>query len=130
MPARQLTEEQQCQWAIDGYLVLPGVLSQTEVKRLIREVDRLYRKYVTQSPNGDPKKGLDHRNAIEDSDVLLELIDRPAMFDLVLDLLGPYIQLSMAEVLVRPPNPDYKGFIQRTGHIRPLDRAVLRAVFF
>lgn len=115
MPTRQLTEAQKSQWAIDGYLVLPGVLSQTEVKRFRQEVDRFYRKHVIQNPNGDPAKGLDHRHAIEESEVLLELIDHPATFDLVLDLLGPYIQLSMAEVLVRPPNTDFKGYIHTDG---------------
>lgn len=115
MPTRQLTDEQKARWAIDGYLVLPGVLSRAEVARLKREVDRLYRKHVTRSPNGDPTKGLDHRNATEDSEVLIEFIDHPATFGLVLDLLGPYIQLSMAEVLVRPPSTAFKGYIHTDG---------------
>ena len=108
-------EEQKRQWAIDGYLVLKGVLSRPEVNRLTRAVDRLYRKHVTQSKDADPKKGLERFNVMEASDIFVELIDYPSTFNLVLDLLGSYIQLSISEVVVRPPNPDFKGYVHTDG---------------
>jgi hypothetical protein len=111
----KLSEEQKRQWAIDGYFVLKGALSQAEVARLTKEVDRLHRKHVLQNKDADPKKGLDRRNVMEDSDIFVELIDHPATFDLVVELLGPYIQLSMSEVIIRPPNPDFKGYIHTDG---------------
>jgi hypothetical protein len=121
--SNRLTEEQKRQWAIDGYLVLKGVLSRPEIDRLIREVDRLHRKHVLQNKDADRKKGIDRRNVMEDSDAFVGLIDHPATFGVVLDLIGPYIQLSMSEVIVRPPNPDFKGYIHTDGgqamrHIR------------
>jgi hypothetical protein len=114
MPTRKLTDEQKRKWAIDGYLVLKGALSPTEVKRYRREVDRLYRR-VPQEKGKKPKRGLDTYFAIEDSEVLMELIDHPATFDLVVDLMGPNIQISMAEVMVRPPDPNATGYIHTDG---------------
>ncbi len=119
----RLTEEQRRQWAIDGYLVLKGVLSRPEIDRLIREVDQLHRKHLLQNKDADRKKGIDRRNVMEDSDVFVGLIDHPATFGVVLDLMGPHIQLSMSEAIVRPPNPDFKGYIHTDGgqamrHIR------------
>ncbi|MCZ6634437.1 MAG: phytanoyl-CoA dioxygenase family protein [bacterium] len=116
-----LTEAQQEQWAIDGYLVLKNVLSKKKVQTLIREINRLYRKHVTR--NAHPANGMDRRNLLPDSDVFIQLMDHPALFDLILHLMGPYIQLSMAEAIVRVPNPDFKGYIHTDGgpamrHIR------------
>ena len=123
MAFRVLTEEQQRQWAIDGYLVLKNVLSRDETKLFTREIDRLHRKHVLRNPEVDSMKGLDRRNLLPDSDVFIDLMDHPAIFDLVLDLMGPYIQLSMAEGMMRPPNPDFQGYIHTDGgqamrHIR------------
>ncbi len=123
MSTRKLTEEQKRQWATDGYLVLKGALSKPKVKRLIREADRIYRKHARQNPDANLKNGISRRNVLPESDAFIDLIDPPDIFDLVLDLLGPYIQLSMAEVTVRPPNPEASGFIHTDGgqalrHIR------------
>ena len=105
-----LTEAQQEQWAIDGYLVLKNVLSKKEVQTLIREIDRLYRKHVTR--NANPASGMDRRNLLPDSDVFIQLMDHPGLFDLILHLMGPYIQLSMAEAIVRVANSRMAGAIR------------------
>lgn len=119
MDTRVLTSEQQSQWAIDGYLVLKNVLTPSEVKILTGELDRLYR---SQSP-ADQKKGLNRRDLLSESDAFIQLIDHPAVFDLFLDLMGPYIQLSMAQALIRKPDLSFKGTIHTDGgqamrHIR------------
>ena len=41
---------------------------------------------------------------------------------MVVELLGPYIQLSMSEVVVRPPSPDFKDFVHTDG--RPAMRQI------
>ena len=56
-----------------------------------------------------PYAGLNKLNIIEDSDIFIELIDHPATFPIVLELLGPFIQLSMSQAMIRPPNPENKG---------------------
>lgn len=108
-----MSEQQQSRLAIDGYLVLPGMLSKAKLKRIVREVDRLHRKY--RSPDAKPRSGLDRRDILADSPVFIDLIDYPKVFDIIVDLMGSYIQLSMAEATVRAPNPEYKGFIHTDG---------------
>ena len=119
----ELSAEQKRQWAIDGYLLLPGVLSAPEVKHYTRAVDRFYRTHLKRNKDPHPSGAMLHRNAMEDSDVFVELIDYPPLFDMVVELLGPYIQLSMSEIVVRAPSPNFKGFVHTDGgpamrHIR------------
>ena len=42
---------------------------------------------------------MDYRNILPESKVFMELIDHPATFGVVVEIMGAYIQLSMAEVL-------------------------------
>ena len=119
MERRRLTEEQKQQWAIDGYIVLKGVHSAEETANLRREVDRLHRKYVLNNADADSKSGLDRRNVLPDGDAFIRLVDHPVAFGAIVELMGPYIQLSMAEAVVRPPNPGYKGFIHTDGGQAP-----------
>ena len=42
---------------------------------------------------------MDYRNILPESKVFIELIDHPATFGMVVEIMGAYIQLSMAEVL-------------------------------
>ncbi len=112
-----LTEEQKRQWIEDGYLVLKGVLSAGEVKHLTAVIDGMdeeHRKYLSENPldgsETEAYTGLNRLNIIEDSDIFVQLIDHPVTFPVVLELLGPFIQLSMSQAMIRPPNPDCKGF--------------------
>ena len=91
-----LTEEQKYQWKKDGYLVLKGVLSAEEIEKLTTAVDQMdeeHRKQLS-SPDSQNKSdvksyaGLNRLNIIEDSDIFIELIDHPATFPVVLELLG------------------------------------------
>ena len=120
---RILSDTQQGQWACDGYLLLKDVLPKTMVTRLIRRLDRLHRRETRGAPDAKVRPGMDRRNILPDSQAFIDLIDHPAIFGLVVDLMGPYLQLSMAEAIVRPPNPDDKGYIHTDGgqalrHIR------------
>ena len=57
-------------------------------------------------------------NVVEKSDELLPLLDHPATFPLVLDLLGPYITLGLSEASNKRPSQatgDHTGFIHTDG---------------
>jgi ectoine hydroxylase-related dioxygenase (phytanoyl-CoA dioxygenase family) len=110
-----LTDEQKEKWKIDGYLHLPNILQKNDVKTLRTHLDQLHRKHVLNNPEANKGRGLDRRNLLPDNDVFIHLIDRASIFDIVLDLMGPYIQLSMAQGLVRPPNPSFEGYIHTDG---------------
>ncbi len=94
-----LTEEQKRQWKEDGYLVLKDILSSEEIENLTAVVDRMYEEHL-QQPDVEPGAGLDRRNVMEEHDIFVELIDHPVTFPVVLELMSPYIHLSMSEVMV------------------------------
>jgi ectoine hydroxylase-related dioxygenase (phytanoyl-CoA dioxygenase family) len=52
---------------------------------------------------------------MEENALFVALMDHPVTFPVVLELMGPYIQLSMAEVVVRPPHPDGKALLHTDG---------------
>ena len=114
MRAHRFTEKQKSQWAIDGYVVMEGLLNPTEVAEITGHVDRLFEDHLARNPDDDAKAGMDRRDALEVCEPLIDMIDHPRVFDIVLDLLGPYIQLSMAEVLVRSQTPTSRGSSTRT----------------
>ena len=119
-----MTPEQWRRWDEDGYLILEGALSDSEVNDLTAEVDKLDAE--SQRLGRDPNTLLHAVNIIdrateglfqpdraksgrilrpEPSDTLLNLIDHPNHLGIVCDLIGPAILLSWAEAMVRPPNP-------------------------
>jgi len=114
METSVLSEEQNRQWKENGYIVLKGALSPEEVQNLTAVVDEMYQELL-QKPDVKPDAVLDRRNVMEDKDIFVELIDHPVTFPVVLELIGPYIQLSMSEVIVRPPNPKDKGYLHTDG---------------
>ncbi len=114
METSVLSEEQKRQWKEYGYIVLKGALSPEEVQNLTAVVDEMYQELL-QKPDVKPDAVLDRRNVMEDKDIFVELIDHPVTFPVVLELIGPYIQLSMSEVIVRPPNPKDKGYLHTDG---------------
>ena len=60
----------------------------------------------------------DKRNVMEDNDIFVDLMDHPVTFPVVRELIGDFIQLSMSEVIVRPPNPKgsrVSAYGRRTG---------------
>ena len=130
-----LTEEQRIQWATDGYLQLKGILSPVEVKFFLNEVDALRKKpgweprddlpmghygWVQQTPNQDLEGFMDRRDILPYHQTFIELMDRSYVFDLIVDIMGPYILHSMAQAIVRPPS-EFKGYTHTDGGQRPYD---------
>ena len=109
-----LTDKQKQQWKEDGYLVLKGILSPGEVENLTAVVDQMYEEHL-QQPDVKPDAGLDRRNVMEDHDIFVDLMDHPATFPIALELMSPYIHLSMSEVIVRPTDPEGKGLLHTDG---------------
>jgi hypothetical protein len=133
-----LTELQREQWAVDGYLQLEGVLNPDEVSFFSDEIDRIrnlpgYEPLHGKMPlghyawvehaNPDPGAFMDRRDLLPYHPAFIDLIDRPGIFDLVLDLMGPYIQFSMSQAIVRASGDGFPGYTHTDGgeaqrHIR------------
>ena len=109
-----LTKDQRKQWKTEGYLVLKGVLSPEEVQALLATVDEMDTEF-RKGENVTADSLFDKRNVMEDNDIFVDLMDHPATLPIVRELIGDYIQLSMSEVIIRPPNPKDQGYLHTDG---------------
>ncbi|MEQ9641242.1 MAG: phytanoyl-CoA dioxygenase family protein [Alphaproteobacteria bacterium] len=127
---RVLNEEQREQWAVDGYLHLEAALSPAEVAFFSDEIDRVrmlpgYEPAPGKLPRGhydwvehanpDLEAFMDRRDLLPYHQAFIDLIDRPAVFDLILDLMGPYIQFSMSQAIVRAAGDGFPGYTHTDG---------------
>ena len=125
-----LSEQQRSQWAIDGYLHLKGVLSPGEIELFTQEVDRMrqepgwepspdgplgHYKWLDHSVNVDPDGFMDRRDILPYHSAFIDLVDRPNVFDLIEDIMGPYLLLSMTQAIVRSSNEKFKGYTHTDG---------------
>lgn len=83
----------------NGYLILPGVLSEEKVNRLNAAIDRI----IAEEPDS---LAYNIYNSIERDDEIAALIDEPALLPLMVNLLGFNIQLHISHLTVRKPNPN------------------------
>lgn len=109
-PLARMTEEQKESFARDGFLILPGALSERDVEHFTGVVDRLDAD-ERRLRELDPFATVEIRNAVArpGGDALLPLLDWPATFGLMTDALGWNIQLTTSHVFVRTPNPGEKA---------------------
>ncbi len=127
-----LTEEQRTQWNEEGYLLLRGVLNSDEVELFSSEIDRIRRTpgyepifdesmpighygWLPHANSLDNDGFMDRRDLVPYGQHFIDLIDRENMFDLVVDIMGPYILLSMTQAIVRPPSPKFPGYTHTDG---------------
>ncbi|MCS5687395.1 MAG: hypothetical protein NZ659_01280, partial [Acidimicrobiales bacterium] len=111
-----LTDEQRERWSTDGYLHLHGVLSPDEVSLFSQELDKVrllpgyepgqaqlgHYEWMETAKNTDPAGFMDRRDLLNYGQHFIDLIDRPGLFDLLVDIMGPHIMLSMTQAIVRP----------------------------
>ena len=126
---RKLTDAQRRQWASDGYFILEGALAPSEVALYTREVDALREKpgwepmskplghygWVESAINADTEAFMDRRDLIGYHEAFIDLIDYAPVFDLVVDIMGPYICLSMTQAIVRASGDGFQGYTHTDG---------------
>ncbi len=128
---RKLTEQQRVQWATDGYLHLEGVFDADEVAFFSDQIDAMRRvggyepisgmlprghyQWVAAAQNPDPEAFMDRRHILPYHPAFYELIDRPEVFDLVVDIMGPYLSFSMSQAIVRGSGDGFEGFTHTDG---------------
>ncbi|MBA2939160.1 phytanoyl-CoA dioxygenase family protein [Paenibacillus sp. CGMCC 1.16610] len=83
----------------NGYLILPGILSEEKVNRLNAAIDRI----VAEEPES---LAYNIYNSIERDEEIASLIDEPTLLPLMVNLLGFNIQLHISHLTVRKPNPN------------------------
>ncbi len=123
-----LSKEQRRRWEIDGYIHLEGVFDADEVALFCAEVDNIRATpgwEPTNLPRGhygwvehgnmDTESFMDRRDILSYHDAFTDLIDRPEVFDLVVDIMGPYLAFSMSQAIVRASTPDFPGYTHTDG---------------
>lgn len=97
-------------WYKHGYLHLENILSKKEVIKLIQTVDQVIaikERDANNVRNTGWAHGKEYYNilhALDYTDGLDYLLDHPKTFDIVLFLMGPYIQVMSCDIFVRAPN--------------------------
>ena len=126
---KKLTEQQRSDWAINGFIRLEGALSADEVAFFGDQIDGMRAKpgwepsdlpighygWVEKNESLDPEAFMDRRDILPYHQAFIDMIDRPDVFDLIVDIMGPHILLSMSQAIVRAPNPKFPGFTHTDG---------------
>lgn len=123
-----LSKEQRRRWEIDGYIQLEGVFDADEVAFYSDEIDKLRAKpgwEPTNLPRGhygwvehanmDTESFMDRRDLLSYDDAFIDLVDRPGVFDLIVDIMGPYLSFSMSQAIVRASTPEFPGYTHTDG---------------
>ena len=110
----RLTDEQRAFFAAQGYLVVPGAMNETEVAHFTNIVDEMAAADRARR-DADGNANVEIRNAIALRDDLLPLLDWPATFPLMAQILGWNIQLTTSHVFVRMPTPGAAAGFKATG---------------
>ena len=123
-----LTPEQRRRWAVDGHLILEQVLSREEVEFFSRQMDEFRTKpgyepmpkpmghyeWVEHCEDLDNDGFMDRRDLLPYQQAFVDLIDHPGVFDLIVDIMGPYIGFSMSQAIVRPSG-NFPGYTHTDG---------------
>ena len=126
---RTLTEEQRQSWDINGYIHLEGVFDEAEAAFFADELDRIrllpgyepgsdqlgHYTWMEHAKDLDPEGFMDRRILLHYGKPFIDLIDRPEVFDLVVDLMGVNLMLSMTQAIVRPSTEDFPGYTHTDG---------------
>ena len=127
---QKLTKAQREQWAIDGYIRVEQALSPEQVAFFDAELDRVrqlpgwepnpdgplgHYAWLDHAVDRDPEGFMDRRVLLHYDQAFLDLMDASPVFDLVTDIMGPYVVLSMSQAIVRPPNPRWPGYTHTDG---------------
>jgi len=136
----QLTDEERAAFERDGFLLLPGVLSQEDLPDLIAAVDRVTAD-VRATQGIDPGRKVNELDVVGREPAFLPLLDHPKVLPKVWGILGWHIQLYHSHMIINPPlpagfeRPARLGWHQDSGRLnlelgpRPQPRVSLKAAW-
>jgi ectoine hydroxylase len=108
-PTAAMTPEQRAQFEKDGYLIIRGALTPTEVEYYAAVIDRVY---AEQQAAGVVKPGgpMHVLSAVANCPEAAGLIDHPATFPLVWSILGWNVHIYHSHLDIHPPIPTNAPF--------------------
>ncbi|RSM51027.1 hypothetical protein DMB66_42915 [Actinoplanes sp. ATCC 53533] len=108
-PGTAMTGEQRAAFERDGFLVVPGVLSEDEIAHYTTAVDRVYEEHATAGKLA-ADRSLHKLNAVDSCTDLAPLLDHPKVFGLVWSMLGWNVHVYHSHLDVHPPLTEEKPF--------------------
>ncbi len=96
-----LTEEMRSDWVEKGYIHLKGVLDSDEVAGYLAAADAVIADYRAANPEAREQDAFNIVQAIHRSRAFDSLLDHPQTFGIIVDLLGPYLQVMGTVLYVR-----------------------------
>ena len=103
---RILTKEMRRDWVENGYIHLKGALTRDQAASYLAAADEVIKRYRDERPNVRDKAAFTIIQTVEQSPAFDSLIDHPGTFGVILDLMGPYLQVMGTQIYVRYPKED------------------------
>ena len=107
----RLTTEMRRQWEDDGYLHLKHIIPSDEVAEYLDAANETITKYERKYSNVRNKGAYTITNTLEWTDRIDRLMDHPNSFGIILDLMGPYLQIMGSQIYVRYPSDANENLI-------------------
>lgn len=106
MGLRRLTDEQRAEWRDQGYILVKGALSKDQAASYLAVADEVVARYRAQNEQVREQRAFTIIQAVEQSAGFDSLLDHPGTFGIILDLIGPYLQVMGTQIYVRHPSAD------------------------
>jgi len=100
----RLTKWQHQQWVEDGYLHLKNIIPREEATAYLDAANEVIDPYEKEKPRICEKGYYTITQILERTSCIDPLMDHPSLFPLILDLMGPYLQIMGSQIYVRYPN--------------------------
>lgn len=106
MSSRSLTKAMRQQWQEEGYLLIKGALTRQEAGTCLAEADRVVEEYRKADVARFSRGAFTIIQVLERTGAFDPLMDHPGTFGVILDLMGPYLQIMGSQIYVRHPSDE------------------------
>jgi hypothetical protein len=100
----QLSKSMRQQWQEQGYLHLKNVIPKDEAAGYLDAANKVIAQYEAENPNVREKGVYTIIQTLFRTNGIDGLMDHPNLFGIILDLMGPYLQIMGSQIYVRYPN--------------------------
>src|SRR5690242_12811767 len=102
-----MTINQRIQYENQGYLHLPGIIPQPLVDRARKAFDGAVERSKQTGEFKDDMSYFDIPDILDVDDAFVDLVDLPALVPILLEAVGPDIQLNHTHARIFPPGPTF-----------------------
>ena len=99
----RLSKSMRQQWMEQGYLHVKNAISREEAAGCLEAANEVIERFEAEHPELREKGGYPIMQTLFRSQGFDELMDHPNLFGIILDLMGPYLQIMGSEIYVRYP---------------------------